>query len=127
MRAYVDRIKIKYHPLGILSFKPPTFCRCSSNCRNGNFGNEYNFAQFSADFNSKTRTISTHIINVSLLKTHCLPFLESIGKVCLNIHCTTVYKGITILITQASIYGVIVYFLLCHESLNSCPVNIFDY
>ena len=30
-------------------------------------------------------------------------------------------------ITQPSIYGVIVYFLLCHESLNYWPVNIFDY
>ena len=29
--------------------------------------------------------------------------------------------------TQPSIYGVIVYILLCHGSLNYCPVNIFDY
>ena len=31
------------------------------------------------------------------------------------------------IITQPSIYGVIVYFSLCHESLNYCPVNICDY
>ena len=40
------------------------------------------------------------------------------------------YKGnplISKCITQPSIYGVIVYFLLCHESLNFCSVNIFDY
>ena len=30
-------------------------------------------------------------------------------------------------VTQPSIYGVIVYFLLCHESLNYWPVNIFNY
>ena len=31
------------------------------------------------------------------------------------------------IITQLSIYGVIVYFLLCHESLIYWPGNIFDY
>ena len=30
-------------------------------------------------------------------------------------------------ITQPSIYGIVVYFLLCHESLNYWPVNKFDY
>ena len=35
--------------------------------------------------------------------------------------------SISKIITQLSIYRVIVYFLLCHESLNYWPVNIFDY
>ena len=35
--------------------------------------------------------------------------------------------AISWIITQPSIYRVIVYFLLCHESLNYWPVNIFDY
>ena len=35
--------------------------------------------------------------------------------------------GIVQIITQLSICGVIVYFLLCHESLNYWPVNKFDY
>ena len=40
--------------------------------------------------------------------------------------CST-FKWLNLFITQPSIYGVIVYFLLCHGSLNYCPVNIFDY
>ena len=38
-----------------------------------------------------------------------------------------VITPIKVIITQPSIYRVIVYFLLCHESLNYWPVNIFDY
>ena len=34
---------------------------------------------------------------------------------------------VNIIITKPSIYGVIVYFLLCHESLNYCQVSIFYY
>ena len=36
-------------------------------------------------------------------------------------------KSITMIITQQSTYGVIVYSLLCHGSLNYWPVNFFDY
>ena len=32
-----------------------------------------------------------------------------------------------VIITQPSIYKVIVYFLLCHESVNYWPVNKFDF
>ena len=31
------------------------------------------------------------------------------------------------IITQLSLYRIFIYFLLCHGSLNYCPVNIFDY
>ena len=31
------------------------------------------------------------------------------------------------IINQPPIYGVIVYFLLCHESMNYCPGNSFGY
>ena len=36
-------------------------------------------------------------------------------------------EPIASVITQPSKYGVIVYFLLCHESLNYCQCNSFDY
>ena len=37
------------------------------------------------------------------------------------------YVCLIIFITQPSIYGVVVYYLLCHESLNYSTVNKKDY
>ena len=45
----------------------------------------------------------------------CFSFLDLKG---LSIRFKILHMNIIIIITQPSIYGVIVYFLLCHESLN---------